>query len=162
MDTSDALHELLRALGGAGKMMESGGGNVGFFGSSGMPGPAPQASMDLAPGAARKAGYAIYLSGDAIGASPDTQGRILMQKFLDALTEIAPPPQAIILVGSAARLAQPGSAALESLSLMQEQGVRILIADASASERGQFAVGESATTHIILMTMLQAEKVISL
>ena len=127
--------------------------------------PSPDGEMHLVPTPERKSGCVIYITSSAIGDGDHPHGRSLMQSFLYTLTEIAPQPKAIILVGSAVRLAHAGSAAMESLSLMQEQGVQILIAEKSLKEiegGADIAVGKPATMHAILNALLQAEKVISL
>jgi len=134
------------------------------FAGSGHGVPAPDAEMEFAAPPERRPGYAVYLSREAIGGDT-AEGRELMRGFLYGLTEIAPPPKTIILVGPAVRLAMPGSAALESLSLMHEEGVGILLAEQSLrtiAGSGGAAVGRAATTHAILQVLLRAEKVLAL
>ncbi len=147
------------------QLPEHGGGRLDTVGSHGQAVPSSDAEMRLVPTAERKSGCVIYISGSAIGDGDHPHGRNLMQSFLYTLTEIAPQPKAIVLVGSAVTLACAGSAAMESLSLMQEQGVQILIAEKSLEEiegGAEIAVGKAVTMHAILNTLLQAEKVISL
>jgi len=144
---------------------DRGSGDIDTVGSQGQAVPSPDAEMQLVPTPEKNGGYVIYISSGAIGGGDHPHGRSLMHSFLYTLTEIAPQPKAIILVGSAVRLAQPGSAAMESLSLMQEQGVRILVAEKSLMEiEGEvnIAVGKPVTMHAILNALLHAEKVISL
>ncbi len=125
----------------------------------------PAAEPGLAAASGRIRGCVIYLNSDAIGSGGRDHGRSLMRAFLYTLTEIAPQPEAIILAGEAVRLAQPGSDTFECLSLMQEQGVQILLAEQSVREMPDgenTAVGRMATMHIILDRLLRAEKVITL
>jgi hypothetical protein len=143
--------------------LRQGGSDSAATVSRGQAIPSPAGETQLAPAPERKSGCVIYINSSAIGNHP--QERSLIQGFLYTLTEIAPQPKAIALVGSAVRLACAGSAALESLSLMQEQGVEILIAEKSLAEiegEVKIAVGKPATMHVILNTLLQAEKVITL
>lgn len=140
-----------------------GGSDSGTVDSSGQAIPSPAGETQLVPTPEKKSGCVIYIN---ISADSDrSRGRSLIQGFLYTLTEIAPQAKTIVLVGSAVRLACAGSAALESLSLMQEQGVEILIAEKSLAEiEGEvgIAVGKPATMHVILNTLLQADKVITL
>jgi hypothetical protein len=127
--------------------------------------PSPTAEPGLAAESGRMRGCVIYLNSDAIGSGGREHGRSLMRAFLYTLTEIAPQPEAIILAGDAVRLAQPGSDTFECLSLMQEQGVQILLAEQSVREipdGANTAVGRTVTMHIILDKLLRAEKVITL
>ena len=144
---------------------ENSSGDRDAAGSRGEAAPTSTGEMQLASAPEKKSGCVISINGCAIGDGNHPQGRSLIQSFLYTLTEIAPQPKAIVLVGSAVRLACAGSAALESLSLMQEQDVQILIAEKSLEEIGgevKAAVGNPATMHTILNTLLQAEKVITL
>ncbi|MCX6340668.1 MAG: hypothetical protein NTX71_12240 [Candidatus Aureabacteria bacterium] len=144
---------------------EHGSGDIDTVNSQGQAVPSPDAEMQLVPTPERKSGCVIYINSGAIGGGDHPHARSLMHGFLYTLTEIAPQPKAIILVGSAVRLAQPGSAAMESLSIMQEQGVQILVAEKSLREiegEAGITVGKPVTMHAILNALLQAEKVISL
>ncbi len=112
----------------------------------------------------KKGGHVVYINSDTVGGQDNAHSCGLMHNFLYALTEIAPQPKAIILVNSAVRLARPGSAALESLSLMHEQGVKILVCERSTreiEEARNIAVGKAVTMHAILDTLLNADKIIS-
>ena len=141
-----------------------GTGGLGTVGGRGGGAPAPAPAAGVAASSGRVRGCVIYLAGDSVGgASP--HGRALMRAFLYTLTEIAPQPEAIILVGEAVRLARPGSETFECLSLMQEQHVEILLAEISVRELGESeaaAAGRAVTMHVILDRLLRAEKVIAL
>jgi len=142
---------------------EHSGGDSNAVDSHGQAIPSPAGEMQLAPVQERKSACVIYINISTDG--DRSKERNLIRGFLYTLTEIAPQPKAIVLVGSAVRLACAGAAALESLSLMQEQGVEILIAEKSLTEiegEVKIAVGKPATMHVILNTLLQAEKVITL
>lgn len=142
-----------------------GGGSLGTVGRRDGERPSPAAEPGLAAASGRMRGCVIYLNSDVIGSGGGDHCRSLMRAFLYTLTEIAPQPEAIILAGEAVRLAQPGSDAFECLSLMQEQGVQILLAEQSVREikdGGNTAVGRAVTMHVILDRLLRAEKVITL
>ncbi|MDD5556069.1 MAG: hypothetical protein PHN82_02340 [bacterium] len=120
----------------------------------------PEARMEGPLPRAPRGGFVVYINSETVGGD-QAGGRDLMRAFLYTLTEVAPQPAAIILVGSAVRLAVPGSAALESLSVMAEQGVSILVAEPSARLLpGPVAVGKAATMHAVLQALIRAEKVI--
>ena len=111
----------------------------------------------------RDGGYIVYLRSNTLGGGSGAAGKALLMDFLFALTEIAPQPNAIILVGTAAHLALPGSGALESLSLMHEQGVKILVEERSARDagiEGSIAVGTPATMHAVLCTLINASRIV--
>ncbi|MCX6357782.1 MAG: hypothetical protein NT045_07930 [Candidatus Aureabacteria bacterium] len=125
--------------------------------------PLPEVEATRAPGS--RGGCVIYLHSDRVGSDTGGHGGILMRDALYALTETAPQLAAIVLVNSAVRLAQAGSAALECLSLLEGQGVRILLVDSSVREfcgGSGIATGKQVTMHAILQTLAQAEKVVTL
>jgi hypothetical protein len=129
-----------------------------------MPGESSQAKLQFAHPQQEQDNYVVYITSNAIGKIEDTHGKNLMGDFLFALTDVAPQPRAIILVHSAIRLALPGSAPLESLSLMHEQGVEIMIAQKSMKEipgGENVAVGKASTMHAILRVLLHADKIIT-
>lgn len=158
----DSRDQERRDLGGTGGS-PGGAGGLGTVGSPGPETPSPAAERRLAAGSGRQRGCVIYLHRDGIGGGSE-HGRSLMRAFLYTLTEIAPQPEAIILVGEAVRLARPGSDTFECLSLMQEQGVQILLAEQSVRALGDAAhaaAGRAVTMHIILDRLFRAEKVIT-
>lgn len=155
--------------GGKSQGLGAPGGSAGGMGSLGTagggtsaPSPAPEAWLSSASGRVR--GCVILLDSDSIGGD-GAHGRALMRAFLYTLTEIAPQPETIILVGEAVRLARPGSESFECLSLLQEQRVEILRAEQSVRELGEeaaAAAGRAVTMHVIVDRLLRAEKVIAL
>lgn len=148
----------------SGAFTESGGVNYGAATSHGSAIEVPDAEIQLVHTRDKKGGFVVYINSDTIGGRDTSHGRSLMLNFLFTLTEIAPLPKSIILVNSAVRLAWPGSAALENLSLMHEQGVQVFVAEKSIQEiegGGDIAVGKAATMHTILHALLNAEKVVS-
>jgi hypothetical protein len=74
-------------------------------------------------------------------------------------------PRAVILIHQAARLAMADSEVLQELSILEEQGVRILVCVVSADEFGisdQLKVGFIADMDNICDHLLNAWKVIRL
>jgi hypothetical protein len=142
-----------------------GAGSLGTVGRRDGDVPSPAAEPGLAAASGRMRGCVIYLNSDAIGSGGRDHGRSLMRASLYTLTEIAPQPEAIILTGEAVRLARPGSDTFECLSLMEEQGVQILLAEQSVREirdGENTAVGRVVTMRVIMDRLLRAEKVITL
>ncbi len=117
----------------------------------------------VAPGQSQK-NIVILLDKPGLG-STDVLGARLLRHFLKALVHNRVKPRAVILVHEAARLALEGSASLQELTILEEQGVRILVCVVSADEFGisdSLKVGFIADMDNICDHLLNAWKVIRL
>jgi hypothetical protein len=163
-DLKNGISPMWPVAGFSNSFSKSSGGDFGDITPHGSAIEVPEAEAQFVKTEGKKSGLIIYINSDSVAGQDTALGRSLMHQFLHTLTDIAPLPRAIILVNTAVRLAQPGSVALESLSLMHEQKVKILVCEKSIREiegEKNVAVGEAATMYTILHTLLNAEKIIS-
>lgn len=100
-----------------------------------------------------ESGYVVLLHSDRIGEGNEELGRTLMKSFLFSLTEQEELPQKVLFYNSAAYLAAEGSAVLEDLKALEEQGVEILTCGLCVEFyglKGKIAVGEITNMYRIV------------
>jgi selenium metabolism protein YedF len=69
----------------------------------------------------------VLITSDHIGSGDDELGAILMKNFLYSLARNEERPVAVTLMNTGVRLACTGSASLDDLALLAEQGVPIKV-----------------------------------
>ncbi|MBI2264834.1 MAG: hypothetical protein HYU64_06625 [Armatimonadetes bacterium] len=107
----------------------------------------------------------VLVTGDTLGRGPEPLGKRLLTLFIKSLLTSPVKPKVLILMNGAVPLAQEGSELIESLTLLEEQGVRILVSAETADHYGteeKIRVGQVAHMSAITELLLTAEKVISL
>jgi len=67
----------------------------------------------------------VFICTDSIGRGNDELGRVLMKNFLYSLARNDERPKAVMLMNEGVRLACNGSASLDDLALLAENGVAI-------------------------------------
>ncbi len=120
-------------------------------------------AVRASPGPSQK-NIVILLDRPSLGPS-DVLGARLLRHFMKALVHNRVKPRAVILLHQAARLALAESEVVQELSILEEQGVRILVCVVSADEFGisdQLKVGFIADMDNICDHLLNAWKVIRL
>ena len=70
-------------------------------------------------------GKRVLIVTDRIGRANDELGGVLMKNFLYALARNEDPPAAVMLMNEGVRLACTGSASLDDLVLLVENGVKV-------------------------------------
>jgi selenium metabolism protein YedF len=79
------------------------------------------------PATAAPAGPIVLLiASDAIGRGSEELGRTLMTSFVQILGEISPRPERIVFMNSGVKLVAEGSAVLEDLRALEQQGIELL------------------------------------
>lgn len=73
-----------------------------------------------------KSGLVVMISKHYMGEGSKELGRILINGYVYALTEVKPLPKAILFVNEGVRLTCEGSETLESLRILEQQGVEII------------------------------------
>ncbi|GIW48566.1 MAG: hypothetical protein KatS3mg079_042 [Caloramator sp.] len=68
----------------------------------------------------------ITITSDCFGQGDDVLGRALMKSYIYSLTEVEKKPKTLIFVNAGVKLTTEGSDVLESLKILEEQGVEIL------------------------------------
>ncbi|MBZ4662537.1 MAG: yedF [Caloramator sp.] len=68
----------------------------------------------------------ITITSDCFGQGDDVLGRALMKSYIYSLTEVEKKPKTLIFVNAGVKLTTEGSDVLESLKILEQQGVEIL------------------------------------
>lgn len=103
------------------------------------------------------------ISSDKMGEGDEKLGKVLMKGFLYALTGLEIPPSTILLYNGGARLSVEGSAVLEDLKKLEDQGTEILTCGTCLNHYGlteKLAVGKITDMYTICEKMTQADKVV--
>ena len=90
----------------------------------------------------------VFIVTDRIGRDNDELGAVLMKNFLYSLARNAERPKAVMFMNAGVRLACKGSASLDDLALLAENGVAIKACGTCLDFLGlkdELAVGEVGT-----------------
>ena len=105
----------------------------------------------------------VVVSADHMGEGDETLGKILLKGFLFALTQQEALPRTILFYNGGAFVTCEGSASLEDLQKLAEQGVEILTCGTCLNHYGlteQLRVGGVTNMYVIVEKQMQATKVI--
>lgn len=105
----------------------------------------------------------VAVDTDIMGRGNDELGTVLIKGFLFALSRLETLPKTILFYNGGAKLTTEGSASLEDLRLMEQQGVEILTCGTCLNYYGltdQLAVGSVTDMYTIVERLSRAEKVI--
>ena len=105
----------------------------------------------------------VVISADHMGQGDDTLGRVLLKGFLFALTQQETLPRTILFYNGGAFVTCEGSASLEDLRKLAEQGVEILTCGTCLNHYGlteKLRVGGVTNMYVIVEKQTQATKVI--
>ena len=106
----------------------------------------------------------IVFTSESIGTDKKTLGKKLTYLFLQSLIESSMTPKAIILLNSAITLACTNEETIKKLTILQEQGAKIMVCISSLEAYdflNNLNVGFEASMDEIVSTMLSALKVIT-
>ena len=106
----------------------------------------------------------LLLTTDSLGRGDAELGRILMKNFLYSLARAAEKPAAVMLANEAARLACEGSASLDDLRLLAEEGVAIRACGTCLDYLGltdALAVGEVGTMPDLVAAVVGDDEVVT-
>jgi selenium metabolism protein YedF len=73
----------------------------------------------------KQSGDAILITSDRLGSGDDRLGEILINAFLNTLWDYAPKPARLLFINSGVRLTTEGSEVLETLKLLEKEGVQV-------------------------------------
>lgn len=105
----------------------------------------------------------VVVSADHMGEGDEALGKILLKGFLFALIQQETLPKTILFYNSGAFVTCEGSASLEDLKKLEEQGVEILTCGTCLNHYGlteQLAVGEVTNMYVICQRLEQATNVV--
>jgi selenium metabolism protein YedF len=124
--------------------------------------------MEVARGqpqeAARKmGGDVVLMESDCLGTGDRELGEILIKAFLNTLWDTEPKPAKILFLNSAVNLTTEGSEVLDTLRLLEEEGVEILSCGTCLEYYGlkaQLRVGQVTNMYDTVGSLVAAGKVI--
>ena len=105
----------------------------------------------------------VAVDTDSMGRGNDELGAVLIKGFLFAVSRLETLPKTVLFYNGGAKLTTEGSASLEDLRLMEQQGVEILTCGTCLNYYGltdQLAVGSATDMYTIVERLSRAEKVI--
>ena len=108
-------------------------------------------------------GQVILITSDQLGVGDDRLGEILMKAFLNTLWDYEPKPSKLLFINNGVRLTTEGSEVLETLELLEKQGVQILSCGTCLEYynlREKLRVGLVSNMYATVDALLQATKVI--
>jgi selenium metabolism protein YedF len=70
--------------------------------------------------------YTVFITSDRLGSGDKRLGEILIKAFLNTLWEAEKKPESIILINNGVKLGTEGSEVLDSLELLEKEGIHII------------------------------------
>ena len=110
-----------------------------------------------------ESGYTVFITSNRLGTGDERLGELLIKAFLNCIWQARPRPERIILMNNGVKLGIDGSDALETLALLEKDGVDILscgtcLAYYNLTER--LKAGRVSNMHEIVDALLAALRVI--
>jgi len=113
----------------------------------------------------KKRDVVILITGEDFGTGDEIPRKKLMKSFLETLCNSEPKPAKIILMNSAVKLAAVSSNVVDTLQLLEEQGIEILSCGACVDYyqlNNVLKAGKINNMYDAIQSLLSAEKVISI
>ena len=110
-----------------------------------------------------KKNLVVQVGSDAMGAGSDELGRGLMKAFIYAVTQQDELPSTMLFYNGGAHLTCEGSACLDDLKALSQQGVEILTCGTCLNHYGiadKLAVGEVTNMYVIVQKLEQASSIV--
>ncbi len=112
-----------------------------------------------------KSSYIIFITSDRLGTGDKRLGEILIKAFLNTIWESESKPEKIVFINNGVKLTTEGSEALETLQLLEQEGVKIIscstcLAYYNLTEK--LKVGLASNMYEIVNVLLDAPKVIKI
>ena len=107
----------------------------------------------------------LVISSDTMGRGDAELGHILIRAFFHTLGEVEPLPHTILFFNAGVKLACEGSAVLDDLRALENDGVEILVCGTCLGYyeiKDKLVVGQVSNMYDIAEAMLTAGKVVSL
>lgn len=109
-------------------------------------------------------GPVVLITADTLGRGDDDLGRLLIKGFIFSLTQLSPPPEAVIFLNAGARLTTEGANAVPDLRTLEEKGAAVYTCGTCANYynlAGSLAVGSIADMLAIAGRLAAASSVIT-
>jgi selenium metabolism protein YedF len=107
----------------------------------------------------------VCITTNVLGKGSDELGAILMKAFLNTLWDYRPRPAKIIFVNAGVFLTTEGSGVLDSLELLEKEGVEILSCGTCLAFYGikeKLKIGRVSNMHEIVDSLMTAGRVINI
>jgi selenium metabolism protein YedF len=107
----------------------------------------------------------VLITTDRLGTGDEQLGKILMKAFLNTLWDVDPRPAKLIFLNDAVRLTTEGSDVLDSLRLLEEEGVKILSCNTCLEYyqlKDKLRVGSATYMYDTVISLVSAGKVIKI
>jgi len=112
-----------------------------------------------------QSGDVIFITTDVLGTGNPELGAILMKAFLNTLWDTSPKPQKILFLNDGVRLTVEGSDVLDTLNLLEKEGVEIFSCGTCLEYYGltdRLRAGQVTNMYDTVDSLLNAEKVIKI
>jgi selenium metabolism protein YedF len=113
----------------------------------------------------KKTGDAVFITSDCLGTGDERLGEILMKAFLNTLWDTEPKPGKMIFINSGVRLTTEGSEVLDTLRLLEKDGVQIFSCGTCLEYyklKDDLRVGQVTNMYEIVHSLMDARKVIKI
>lgn len=112
-----------------------------------------------------KNSYVVFITSDRLGTGERELGKILIKAFLNTIWEAESKPERIMFMNNGVKLSVEGSELLETLLLLEEEGVEILtcgtcLAYYNLTEK--LKVGKLSNMREIVSVLLDTPKIIKI
>lgn len=107
----------------------------------------------------------VLITSDRLGTGDEELGKILMKSFLNTLWDYKSKPSKVIFINRGVMLTTEGSEVLETLELLEKEGVEIFSCGTCLAFYGiteELTVGEVTTMPLTVDFLLTASKVITI
>ena len=113
----------------------------------------------------KKKTTSVFVSSDTMGKGDDKLGKILIRAFFPTLFEIKPQPDKIIFMNSGVELTVEGSEVIDSLRMIEEEGMEILVCGTCLdffNLKDKIKVGHISNMFEIVDSLINSDKILSI
>lgn len=107
----------------------------------------------------------VFVSANTMGRGDDKLGKILIRAFFPTLFEIKPQPDKIIFMNSGVELTVEGSEVIDSLRMIEEEGMEILVCGTCLdffNLKDKIKVGHISNMFEIVDSLINSDKILTL
>lgn len=109
--------------------------------------------------------YIIFITSDRLGTGDKRLGEILIKAFLNTIWESEKKPDSVILINNGVKISTEGSEALDTLELLEKEGVHIISCGTCLAYyelNDKLKVGLASNMYEIVNILLDTHKIIKI
>lgn len=109
--------------------------------------------------------YILFITNDRLGAGDERLGEVLIKAFLNTIWEAEAKPDSIILINNGVKLSVEGSEVLETLELLEKEGISIISCGTCLAYyelADKLKVGLASNMHEIVNILIGSPKIIKI